>query len=277
MAWPCHRCGQQGCIAQDVCNPAPLAVQTIGACGAGFRRRCLFLTTERLGAVFVFDITNPYQPTFQSLALPPQVGACLHARLLMPHWAPARVSTATPVGATYGLPGLLCLLTLGCLRASTAATPATTPALCQSDAANENTRLRAPEGIAYARWVCPACDGIATDGVCALLVQVDTPEDCHHFCSSAPRSAAPTLPPSPTHPPLAATRSTSTTRSSKCPSFWWPMRAMATSLAAWACTALALPSEAGSRFRITAARPSTAQLLGASQEPAGKKRAWLLA
>jgi hypothetical protein len=34
-------------------------------------RPCLFLTTERLGAVFVYDLSNPEAPVFQSLALPP--------------------------------------------------------------------------------------------------------------------------------------------------------------------------------------------------------------
>lgn len=48
--------------------------QAIGPCGINSPRRCLFLTTERLGAVFIFDITNPYAPVYQSLALPPQVG-----------------------------------------------------------------------------------------------------------------------------------------------------------------------------------------------------------
>ncbi|PRW56875.1 alkaline phosphatase isoform A [Chlorella sorokiniana] len=55
-------------------GPEPEGV-AIGPCGAGSRRRCLFLTTERLGAVFVFDISNPYAPAFQSLALPPQSNA----------------------------------------------------------------------------------------------------------------------------------------------------------------------------------------------------------
>ena len=52
----------------------PRRVQAIGPCAAGSHRRCLFLTTERLGAVFVFDITNPHAPVYQSLAVPPQVG-----------------------------------------------------------------------------------------------------------------------------------------------------------------------------------------------------------
>lgn len=47
----------------------------IGACIQNSSRRCLFLTTERLGAVFVFDITDPRAPQYQSLVLPPQSSA----------------------------------------------------------------------------------------------------------------------------------------------------------------------------------------------------------
>ncbi|KAI7845030.1 hypothetical protein COHA_001396 [Chlorella ohadii] len=55
-------------------GPEPEGV-AIGPCAAGSHRRCLFLTTERLGAVFIFDISNPFAPTFQSLAMPPQANA----------------------------------------------------------------------------------------------------------------------------------------------------------------------------------------------------------
>lgn len=34
-------------------------------------RLCLFLGTERLGVVYVYDISNPYRPQFQSVARPP--------------------------------------------------------------------------------------------------------------------------------------------------------------------------------------------------------------
>jgi hypothetical protein len=35
-------------------------------------RRCLFLGTERTSVIFVFDITDPTKPVFQSVARPPQ-------------------------------------------------------------------------------------------------------------------------------------------------------------------------------------------------------------
>lgn len=38
---------------------------------AGRGRTCLYLGTERLGVMFVYDITNPYKPVFQSFAKPP--------------------------------------------------------------------------------------------------------------------------------------------------------------------------------------------------------------
>jgi hypothetical protein len=38
-------------------------------------RLCLFLGTERLGVVFVYDITNPYAPVFQSVVRPPHTNA----------------------------------------------------------------------------------------------------------------------------------------------------------------------------------------------------------
>lgn len=38
-------------------------------------RLCLFLGTERLGVVFVYDITNPYAPVFQNVVRPPQTNA----------------------------------------------------------------------------------------------------------------------------------------------------------------------------------------------------------
>jgi hypothetical protein len=41
------------------------------AFGEKHGRPCLFLTTERLSAVFVYDLSNPEAPVFQSLALPP--------------------------------------------------------------------------------------------------------------------------------------------------------------------------------------------------------------
>ena len=34
-------------------------------------RICLYLGTERTSVVFVYDITNPYKPAFQSFARPP--------------------------------------------------------------------------------------------------------------------------------------------------------------------------------------------------------------
>lgn len=64
-------------------GPEPEGV-AIGPCATGGRdydgysaesddaRRCLFLTAERLGAVFVFDISDPRRPAYQSLVLPPQ-------------------------------------------------------------------------------------------------------------------------------------------------------------------------------------------------------------
>jgi hypothetical protein len=42
---------------------------------AGEERLCLFLGTERLGVVFVYDITNPYAPVFQSVVRAPQTNA----------------------------------------------------------------------------------------------------------------------------------------------------------------------------------------------------------
>lgn len=35
-------------------------------------RICLYLGTERTSVVFVYDITNPYKPVFQSVARPPR-------------------------------------------------------------------------------------------------------------------------------------------------------------------------------------------------------------
>lgn len=47
-------------------------------------KRCLFLTTERLSVVFVYDITDPSRPAFQSFALPPQATTDDSTRLLAP-------------------------------------------------------------------------------------------------------------------------------------------------------------------------------------------------
>ena len=80
--WPAAASSHTRCHTR----PAPRAPQAVGPCGAGSRRRCLFLTTERLGAVFVFDITNPALPAFQSLALPPQVRARVPPALPAARW-----------------------------------------------------------------------------------------------------------------------------------------------------------------------------------------------
>ena len=65
-------------------------------------KRCLFLTTERLSVVFVYDISDPRRPAFQSIAVPPQSNpADDTTRLLAPegityaryaHWQSPRVS-----------------------------------------------------------------------------------------------------------------------------------------------------------------------------------------
>jgi hypothetical protein len=38
-------------------------------------RRCLFLGTERTSVIFVYDITDPTSPFFQSVARPPQTNS----------------------------------------------------------------------------------------------------------------------------------------------------------------------------------------------------------
>lgn len=55
-----------------------------GGGSAAGGKRCLFLTTERLSVVFVYDISNPSAPAFQSIALPPQASPDASTRLLAP-------------------------------------------------------------------------------------------------------------------------------------------------------------------------------------------------
>jgi hypothetical protein len=38
-------------------------------------RRCAFITVTQFAAVFVFDISDPAVPVFQSLVLPPKMSA----------------------------------------------------------------------------------------------------------------------------------------------------------------------------------------------------------
>lgn len=46
-------------------------------------RRCLFLGTERTSVIFVYDITDPTAPTFESVVRPPQSGG-VETRLTAP-------------------------------------------------------------------------------------------------------------------------------------------------------------------------------------------------
>lgn len=76
--------GRAFSAASDTDKPADqdLATQTLRSKDG---KRCLFLTTERLSAVFVYDISNPVRPAFQSFALPPQANpADDSTRLLAP-------------------------------------------------------------------------------------------------------------------------------------------------------------------------------------------------
>ncbi|KAF8069409.1 Gigasin-3a [Scenedesmus sp. PABB004] len=52
-------------------EPEGLALGTADHPAGLATRRCLFLTTERLSAVFVVDLTTPERPRFNSLAMPP--------------------------------------------------------------------------------------------------------------------------------------------------------------------------------------------------------------
>lgn len=60
-----------------------------GASGSA-ERRCLFLGAESSGVVYVFDISDPARPLFQSVARPPQ-----------PDAADEGTRLTTPEGLTY--------------------------------------------------------------------------------------------------------------------------------------------------------------------------------
>jgi hypothetical protein len=61
--------------------PDSTAGVAVGECQSGADaaaagvRRCAFVTVARYAAVFVFNVSDPAAPTFQSLALPPKMSA----------------------------------------------------------------------------------------------------------------------------------------------------------------------------------------------------------
>lgn len=221
-------------------RPHPF-VQAIGPCAAGSHRRCLFLTTERLGAVFIFDISNPFAPTFQSLAMPPQVRlpACPPG---VPRLSWKCCTCASPAALWWSgwvWSGNKRRPALPHSMLSHALTPATLP---------PRARPMLPTRTlgSGARRASPM------PGVCALLhanlqlccvhrmlLPGDPPSFLRtHFAAHCPITLPPTRS---THSPAILSRSGA--RRGGCPSCWWPMKEWMVRTAGWECSASAPPSE----------------------------------
>jgi hypothetical protein len=59
------------CLCLCAAGPEPEGLTT-GPCGEGSSKLCLFLGAESSSVIYVFDISDPTKPVFQSMGRPPQ-------------------------------------------------------------------------------------------------------------------------------------------------------------------------------------------------------------